>query len=387
MVAVDDGSTDATRDILAAAGSGPWRRPPAVPTSRRGSRATSSRACGPARRPTSSPWAITTTCGTRTGIAHQAGHPRGVGAVAHGGLGRTRRRRAGAPGRHHAPDRLPGAGGLGRPDAAERMRTALRTSVATGGASMIRPARFPRLDVPEGWLHDRWWSLVATGRDGLLVDREPVIDYRVQPGQQVGLDAGAQGRSGTGSPGRPSRAGSAARWRKARDLRRRAAAPHRRPRGGRRRQPAQRALALGCRRERAPGGDGPRRVPAATGVGVRRPARHRGDRPADARRATTTITVVVLDRGRGVFVGPDSRRDAGAHPHGCWLRQPRARRCAARSGGRRVPRAGANRRSGRHLRRGPSWCSSGRCGSTMRSCSRRATRTRTARDACTCCTT
>lgn len=77
-----------------------------------------------------------------------------------------------------------------------RMRAALRTSIATGGASAIRPARLPALDVPVGWLHDRWWSLVATGRDGLILDRECVVDYRVQPGQQVGLDLGAQQRGG-----------------------------------------------------------------------------------------------------------------------------------------------------------------------------------------------
>lgn len=78
---------------------------------------------------------------------------------------------------------------------ADRMRAALRSSVATGGASALRPSAFPDLDVPPGWLHDRWWSLVATGRNGMLIDRECVIDYRVQPGQQVGLDSGAQ-RSG-----------------------------------------------------------------------------------------------------------------------------------------------------------------------------------------------
>lgn len=81
---------------------------------------------------------------------------------------------------------------------ADRMRAALRTSVATGGASMIRPRAFPDLDVPPGWLHDRWWSLVATGRNGMLVDRQAVIDYRVQPGQQLGLDRGAQARTGVG---------------------------------------------------------------------------------------------------------------------------------------------------------------------------------------------
>ena len=101
---------------------------------------------------------------------------------------------------------------------ADRMRTVLRSSVATGGASAIRPDAFPELDVPPGWLHDRWWSLVATARNGMIIDREAVIDYRVQPGQQLGLHAGAQ------LSGRASRLaaligqGGRAR-RKARDLR------------------------------------------------------------------------------------------------------------------------------------------------------------------------
>ena len=77
-----------------------------------------------------------------------------------------------------------------------RMRAVLRTSVATGGASAIRPSALPTLDVPAGWLHDRWWSLVATGVGGLILDRGCVIDYRVQAGQQVGLDPGAQQRGG-----------------------------------------------------------------------------------------------------------------------------------------------------------------------------------------------
>jgi glycosyltransferase involved in cell wall biosynthesis len=77
--------------------------------------------------------------------------------------------------------------------AAERMKYGLRHSVATGGASMLRPAAFPELSVPEGWLHDRWWSLMSLARDGLVVDRECVIRYRVQGDQQVGLNVASQG--------------------------------------------------------------------------------------------------------------------------------------------------------------------------------------------------
>ncbi len=81
---------------------------------------------------------------------------------------------------------------------AERMRTVLRHSVATGGASAVRPAAFADVEIPSGWLHDRWWSLVAVAREELRVDDEIVIDYRVSAGQEVGLDPGDQARSTAG---------------------------------------------------------------------------------------------------------------------------------------------------------------------------------------------
>ncbi len=103
--------------------------------------------------------------------------------------------------------------------APDRMRYALRHSVATGGASMIRPAAFPDLSVPEGWLHDRWWSLVATARGGMVIDPESVIDYRVQPGQQVGLDVASQAQGGLARLATLARHGGRS-VRKERDLRR-----------------------------------------------------------------------------------------------------------------------------------------------------------------------
>jgi glycosyltransferase involved in cell wall biosynthesis len=74
----------------------------------------------------------------------------------------------------------------------EQLAYALRHSLATGGASAIRPGYFVEQEIPEGWLHDRWWSLLATVRLGMLIDAESVIDYRVQGSQQVGLDTGTQ---------------------------------------------------------------------------------------------------------------------------------------------------------------------------------------------------
>ena len=68
----------------------------------------------------------------------------------------------------------------------------LKHSVATGGASAIKPAKFHHFEVPKGWLHDRWWSLAATAHRGLVIDNTPVIDYRITAAQQVGLDTAHQ---------------------------------------------------------------------------------------------------------------------------------------------------------------------------------------------------
>lgn len=80
-------------------------------------------------------------------------------------------------------------------DAPTRFRIALRHSIATGGASMIRPVRLDgALDVPASWLHDRWWSLAATAMDAMIIDDTAVIDYQVRAGQQLGLDRGDQAK-------------------------------------------------------------------------------------------------------------------------------------------------------------------------------------------------
>ena len=79
----------------------------------------------------------------------------------------------------------------------QQLKYALKHSLATGGASAIKPHYFAEQEIPEGWLHDRWWSLLATVRLGMLIDSESVIDYRVQGGQQVGLDTGTQAMGST----------------------------------------------------------------------------------------------------------------------------------------------------------------------------------------------
>jgi glycosyltransferase involved in cell wall biosynthesis len=77
----------------------------------------------------------------------------------------------------------------------QQLKYALKHSLATGGASAIKPGYFAEQEIPEGWLHDRWWSLLATVRLGMLIDADSVIDYRVQGDQQVGLDTGTQAMS------------------------------------------------------------------------------------------------------------------------------------------------------------------------------------------------
>ena len=70
---------------------------------------------------------------------------------------------------------------------------ALHHSVATGGASMIRPSVFRSLQVPAGWLHDRWWSLAAIALGRFSIERSCLIEYRLSADQVVGLARGSQG--------------------------------------------------------------------------------------------------------------------------------------------------------------------------------------------------
>jgi glycosyltransferase involved in cell wall biosynthesis len=80
-------------------------------------------------------------------------------------------------------------------DLHDQWRYVAKHSIATGGASAIAPNRISTLAVPTGWLHDRWWSLRAVREGSMWVDPELVIDYRVSPDQQVGLDAAGQGNT------------------------------------------------------------------------------------------------------------------------------------------------------------------------------------------------
>ena len=90
------------------------------------------------------------------------------------------------------------------PDPASRMRAALRAPCVTGAASAMTTALIRLMQpVPAGWLHDRWATLVAVARDGLGLQSEPMIRYRIHEGQVLG-----QRQAQVGSGGR--------RWRQVR---------------------------------------------------------------------------------------------------------------------------------------------------------------------------
>ncbi|WP_181021943.1 glycosyltransferase [Microbacterium sp. Ru50] len=70
----------------------------------------------------------------------------------------------------------------------ERLRVVLSRSVATGAAMIARSAFAKSLGRPPGgWLHDRWYSIVAASRGALDLQDRSVIDYRQHDGQSAGL--------------------------------------------------------------------------------------------------------------------------------------------------------------------------------------------------------
>jgi len=69
---------------------------------------------------------------------------------------------------------------------------AVRHSIATGGACALRPAALTDWSIPDGWLHDRWWSLATLRAGRFAADPTPVLDYRLTSDQQVGLNTAHQ---------------------------------------------------------------------------------------------------------------------------------------------------------------------------------------------------
>jgi glycosyltransferase involved in cell wall biosynthesis len=102
-------------------------------------------------------------------------------------------------------DAFPSPNDWGTLDAAGRMHAALRSSFVTGAAMALKTGLVHLMaPVPGGWYHDRWATLVAAARDGLVLQSEPVIKYRIHEGQVLGQ---RQARVGIG----------VRRWRQVRD--------------------------------------------------------------------------------------------------------------------------------------------------------------------------
>ena len=94
-------------------------------------------------------------------------------------------------------DRFPPPLDWGELGPAERVRAAIRRSFVTGATCGLRRELVPMMaPVPRRWLFDRWATLVATARDGLVLEPEAVIRYRIHPGQLLG-DRQANGPDGT----------------------------------------------------------------------------------------------------------------------------------------------------------------------------------------------
>ena len=80
---------------------------------------------------------------------------------------------------------------------AERVRAVDPPAVRDGGDLRLRRELVPMMaPVPRSWLFDRWATLVATARDGLVLQPETVIRYRIHPDQLLG-DRQATGPVGT----------------------------------------------------------------------------------------------------------------------------------------------------------------------------------------------
>ena len=80
-------------------------------------------------------------------------------------------------------------------DAAGRVRAVLRAPFVTGAASALTMTLARLMQpVPSGWLHDRWATLVAVACNGLVLQDEAVIRYRIHPGQALGERQVGMGR-------------------------------------------------------------------------------------------------------------------------------------------------------------------------------------------------
>lgn len=87
----------------------------------------------------------------------------------------------------HLSDHFPVPVGWNSLATEEKVARILRQPMVTG-ATVMATAEFFRLagPVPRGWLHDRWYSIVAVIGGADIYDPAPLIDYRLHDAQAVG---------------------------------------------------------------------------------------------------------------------------------------------------------------------------------------------------------
>ena len=67
------------------------------------------------------------------------------------------------------------------------IRALVRRNLVTGQTALIRRSLVERAgDIPEGWIHDEWWALVAASMDGLVLDPRVFQSYRQHQGNEIG---------------------------------------------------------------------------------------------------------------------------------------------------------------------------------------------------------
>ncbi len=67
------------------------------------------------------------------------------------------------------------------------IRALVRRNLVTGQTALIRRSLVElSADIPEGWVHDEWWALVAASMDGLLLDPRVFQSYIQHAGNEIG---------------------------------------------------------------------------------------------------------------------------------------------------------------------------------------------------------
>jgi glycosyltransferase involved in cell wall biosynthesis len=63
----------------------------------------------------------------------------------------------------------------------------VRRNLVTGQTALIRRSLVDlSAQIPEGWVHDEWWGLIAASMDGLLLDPRVFQSYRQHAGNEIG---------------------------------------------------------------------------------------------------------------------------------------------------------------------------------------------------------